>query len=137
MIFLCVCVSWIFPGRYRYGKTLRRSALRGTALRRFGRVLSITMRRRLYRVMLFIWTNSLHLASCIYRLNITGSCAFHEFVRTEWDGRDSVGSIHQIALMGSTCAGGQRTLATPSSFSTSASFLSDEEEDDLETLPDR
>ena len=39
--------------------------------------------------------------------------------------------------MGSTCAGGQRIRATPSSFSVSASFLSEEEEEDLETLPGR
>jgi len=36
--------------------------------------------------------------------------------------------------MGSTRAGGQRILTTPSS---SASFLSEEEEDDLEIFPGR
>lgn len=36
--------------------------------------------------------------------------------------------------MGSTCAGGQRIRITPPS---SASFLSEEEEEDLEMLPGR
>ena len=59
---------------------------------------------------------------------------FRQVDKIGWNRREVDMGAGQSALTGSTCGGGQRTRITPSS---SASFLSEEEEEDLETLPGR
>jgi hypothetical protein len=109
--------------------TLRRSALRA--------VLSIIIKLRLNSGDAIRVDTSPAPCFVLHRLNITEGCTFHELVKIEWNGREWVPETHQRALMGSTCAGGQRILSTPSSFSTCTSFFSEEEEEDFETLPGR
>jgi len=130
-------ILWHFRGSSLFctGRKIPFAGRCCVAPRRFGRVLSIT-RHGLYGVIL------------LYKhISFTLACACTDFTLrkplcltnlSKLAGLEGTRyATHQRALMGSTCAGGQRILATPSSFSASASFLSEEEEDDLETLPGR